>query len=337
MKYAPEIIVCPRCSATDALQENGHKLLCRKCRAAYRLESGIPNLLADATLKTALEKIDYDSVHGISPAGRQETYKAWEELFGELSLGNGRVLEIGSGTGNLTWGLMHRSSFDEVYATDLSAKYLNYIANNFSEGSKNRTYYYICDANQLPFKENSFEAVVGHSVLHHLLNYEKTLQAVKNILTNGGYAIFFEPILQGKIFVSFMIDLIQRLDQSFGLHIFTNEERKKIIHQVKHHTKDAFIKGDKNILKGMEDKYIFDVNKLSALSAEAGYSRFQIRPHRKMDVSYRSYVAFQLSLLGIEAKKLDRFAEVFAAFGGTVGLMLGDSISTPMCFLIFKK
>ncbi len=337
MKYIAGILTCPKCNISGSLQEEKNQLRCQGCGSTYPLENGIPNLVTDPALRTLLEDIDYDKVHGVDEIRRQRAYEDWAEILDTLAIESDKILEIGSGTGQLTWGLMHRSNFNEVYATDISGKFLNSIVENFQANAKNKTYYYICDANELPFKENSFDAVIGHSVLHHFLNYEQTLAAVYKILKKDGCAIFYEPILQGKIFVAFVLDLIQRMDKTLKMKVLTEKEREKIVQLVKHQTKDSFIKGNKKVLKDMEDKYIFDVNKLSALATTLGYSNFEFRNYKKLNPSYRTYVVHHWQMLGIDVAKLKQFEDIFEAFKGTIGALLSESISTPMGYLIFKK
>ena len=104
-------------------------------------------------LKPQLENIDYDAVHGVNEARRTQAYNDWAEVFKQLPLGNKKLLEIGSGTGQLTWGLLHKSDFEEVYATDISAKFLNHIRSNLEAGSKNwHTTMYVMPTNY-PFEK----------------------------------------------------------------------------------------------------------------------------------------------------------------------------------------
>jgi ubiquinone/menaquinone biosynthesis C-methylase UbiE len=340
VKFKAEILVCPICNNRNearGLERGDQHLTCESCGAHYPLENGIPNLVTDPRLRTKLEDIDYDKIHSIDKMRRQRTFDDWSGILNSLSIDSNKILEIGSGTGQLTWGLMHCSQFDEVYATDISGIFLNRIARDYELDAKNRTYYYICDANQLPFQSNSFDVVVGHSVLHHFLNYEQTLEAIFKILRPGGYAVFYEPIIQGKIFIAFFLNLIQKLDQSFQLDSLTEQEHKKISQMVKHLTKASFIKGDKGKLEKMEDKYIFDNKELGLLSADIGYSSFEFRSYKTLDPSYKSYLTHQWKIMGLEASKLGQFQDVFDAFGNTVGALLGGTISSPMGYLLFEK
>ncbi|MGI9293336.1 MAG: methyltransferase domain-containing protein [Pseudomonadales bacterium] len=337
MDCVTDILVCPQCKKPNALCSEQTQLVCSACSITYPIQDGMPNLVTDPALKTLLEEIDYDAVHGVNDQRRQQLYGDWGEILDALPVGKGKLLEIGSGTGQLTWGLMHKSDFGNVFATDISAKFLNHIRTEFHAGAKNTTHYYICDANELPFKENTFDVVVGHSVLHHFLHYEQCLGAVNKILKGDGYAIFFEPVIQGKIWIAFMLDLICKMDETYKIDVLTEQEREKIQHLVKHQTKDKFIKGDKSILEKMEDKYIFDVHKLERQAHQLGYSSFSFRNYKPLNPSYRSYLLHHWMMLGIAKEKLQAFDIVFDVFKETIGALLLEQVTTPMGYLILKK
>ena len=50
------------------------------------------------------------------------------------------------------------------------------------------------DAHRTGFRDGSFDAIVGRSILHHL-DYESALTELYRILKTGGFAIFAEPLL----------------------------------------------------------------------------------------------------------------------------------------------
>ncbi len=312
-------------------------LRCPRCKCKYPIERGIPNLVTDPKLRTKLEDIDYDTAHGIDEKRRINTFSDWQAVFDNQCVSTDRILEIGSGTGNLTWGLMHQSDFREVFATDISGKFLRGISDAFSAGAKNQTYYYICDANVLPFNKGTFDVVVGHSVLHHFLNYETTLESVFRILKPGGVAIFYEPIIQGKIFVAFILDLVSRIDRAQAMGVLDEKEHEKIRLIVGHITKEKRLGADKKKLAKMEDKYIFDLGSLSKLAHRIGYSEFGSMNYRELLPNYRAYVFHQWVMMGFDTIKLQKFEFIFDSFGETIGGLLAQTISTPMGFLIFRK
>ena len=55
------------------------------------------------------------------------------------------------------------------------------------------TLLYQMDAHRTGFQEESFDAIVGRSILHHL-DYDYALKEIHRILKVGGLAIFAEPL-----------------------------------------------------------------------------------------------------------------------------------------------
>jgi ubiquinone/menaquinone biosynthesis C-methylase UbiE len=53
--------------------------------------------------------------------------------------------------------------------------------------------FYAGDAHNVPFADDSFDVVVGRSILHHL-DFERALREIMRILRPGGRAIFVEPL-----------------------------------------------------------------------------------------------------------------------------------------------
>lgn len=54
-----------------------------------------------------------------------------------------------------------------------------------------RASFYVGDAHKMPFSDNSFDLVVGRSILHHLY-LDIALREIWRVLRPGGNAIFFE-------------------------------------------------------------------------------------------------------------------------------------------------
>ena len=53
--------------------------------------------------------------------------------------------------------------------------------------------FHVMDAHRTTFADNTFDLVVGRSILHHL-DWETALQELRRILKPGGVAVFYEPL-----------------------------------------------------------------------------------------------------------------------------------------------
>lgn len=119
-----------------------------------------------------------------------------------------RVLEIGCGTGEYTRGLLKNNC--NLFCADISYNMIK------KAGEKNRNahnlYFVVSNAEQLPFKNEVFDAVVGNSVLHHLLCINEALSQIRRVLKNRGSFAFSEPnMLNPQIFLQKNIGILKRL------------------------------------------------------------------------------------------------------------------------------
>jgi len=110
---------------------------------------------------------------------------------------NPKVLEIGCGFGSFTKLI---SDFD-LYVCDVSEKALDY-AKKISPEIK----VFNMPAENLDFKDESFDAVVGCAILHHT-DLGLALPQVERVLKSNGYFVFFEPNLSFP--ESYLIDKFQ--------------------------------------------------------------------------------------------------------------------------------
>lgn len=339
-QYDLKILLCPRCDAAalkrSAGKQKGKSLACTGCKAKYPIIDGIPQLLKDPSLFTQLEAMDYDDHHNIDDERREKVARDWKKVFDRHDSVYGGVLEIGSGTGQLTWGLSNRFPFKSVHACDISTRFLQKAAGVVG-ASGSPVYYYACDANFLPFRENSFDLVVGHSVLHHFIDYKKIIHHLAKLLRPGGQAIFYEPVLQGKMLIAFFGDLARRVERRTEWGVLDDNDDARINHMTRHIMKAKWIGGDRERLEKIEDKYIFDINEMRKLAQEAGFSGMEHSNLDKPEKGYRHYFNQHLLMEGIAPEKVQQFAFIANAFEATIGEMIPADVATPMGYFVFRK
>ncbi|MBN1254705.1 MAG: class I SAM-dependent methyltransferase [Deltaproteobacteria bacterium] len=120
-------------------------------------------------------------------------YETTRKMVAEMAIGDARkmikVLDVGCGTGNLTKYFSGRQNCTMVVGVDISTDMLR-IANDKLEGVQ-----FLASAIEyLPFKDNSFDVVVGYSVLHHLPDVGKLFDQVVRVLKPHGSFVFGEPV-----------------------------------------------------------------------------------------------------------------------------------------------
>ncbi len=106
-----------------------------------------------------------------------------------LNLGppQGRILEVGTGTGRIAVLLSKYAPEYEVWAIDLSSNMLRVAKNNAVEfGVKDRLFFIRADAKRLPFKDHSFEMVYSHNMMHHIPDPRAMIEEMVRVLKPGG-------------------------------------------------------------------------------------------------------------------------------------------------------
>ena len=122
-----------------------------------------------------------------------KNYNAW--LFGKIenSIGN-RVLEIGSGVGNISKLLVGR---DRVLLSDINDEYLEFVKNDCPEREELAIRKY--DLNSLPvpqLQEENLDTVVCMRVLEHIKDDTSALQDIYSILSDKGKLLLVVPALK---------------------------------------------------------------------------------------------------------------------------------------------
>ena len=139
--------------------------------------------------------LEFDEAHWgwSTPAGRIRRGRREVFLVGEPS-SDLAVLEVGCGSGTFTGALA--SVFPHLVAID--------VAETLVEVARSRhpaANVVVMDAHHLKFGDESFDLVVGCSVLHHL-DWSAALREIHRVLKPGGRMRFSEPNLANpQIFV----------------------------------------------------------------------------------------------------------------------------------------
>jgi len=105
----------------------------------------------------------------------------------------GKCLEIGCGCG--VGARISNDSFapSSMHALDIDVDMLK-TANKKRRSWKNVPLHLLAgDAQELPFPDNSFDAVFNYGIIHHLENWQKGVTEIARVLRDGGM-FFFEEI-----------------------------------------------------------------------------------------------------------------------------------------------
>jgi ubiquinone/menaquinone biosynthesis C-methylase UbiE len=125
---------------------------------------------------------------------------AWRAHGGELAAraqlhAGQRVLDVGCGPGESAFGMIERVPGLRVTAIDASAAMIHVAKlRQRAAGEAFRAVDFVHgDARQLPFADETFDAVVGHSVLYLVDDLSTVVREVARVLRPGGRVAFLEP------------------------------------------------------------------------------------------------------------------------------------------------
>jgi ubiquinone/menaquinone biosynthesis C-methylase UbiE len=104
---------------------------------------------------------------------------------------SGEILEIGSGSGAMAAELLERFPDVRVTATDYDDSMVE-AAWDRLQAFGDRVDVKQADATQLPFPDESFDAVVSFIMLHHVVDWEKALAEAARVLRPGGRLLGFD-------------------------------------------------------------------------------------------------------------------------------------------------
>lgn len=147
----------------------------------------------DKRLQNEIEHGKYLIEHGAgetwnweSPAGKLRWKRRVGMLKDKLEAGS-EVLELGCGTGYFTRELVDTGA--HIIAIDISSDLLEEAR---KEVKASNIEFMVDNAYKMSFPDDSFDHVVGSSVLHHL-EIHKALSEIYRVLRPGGHIAFTEP------------------------------------------------------------------------------------------------------------------------------------------------
>jgi ubiquinone/menaquinone biosynthesis C-methylase UbiE len=324
-------MLCPKaCGGTLALDSGGAR--CTVCDFVLPSRGGVLDFVGGAR-ETRLDVAAYDKAVG-DPAQHTRMFEQLVEVLAKAGKKHIPVtVELGTGTGAWTVGMDRTPQFEELYAVDVSFEFLSLLKKRLSNL---RTHLVCQSAETLEFEPGSVDLVAGRSFLHHILDYEALLAKCARWLKPGGVAVFFEPCMQGKIWVAFFAELIRQVDAHFGTKALTVEQSNGLHGLMRHILKDHYNKNIETLRPLAEDKWIFDIDSLQRTAQRAGFSNVSAVDDANTEKLIIA-IKHTLMLSVKDAGLLRKYDPVFGAFGSTVATGLPQIVTSPMVFFVFEK
>jgi ubiquinone/menaquinone biosynthesis C-methylase UbiE len=117
-------------------------------------------------------------------------YKTEGHILEELDaidFNNKRVLEIGLGQGADSMQIIDRGGI--YHGIDLTEESVRRVKERFELFNRPFAEVQVANAEAIPYKENSFDIVYSHGVIHHSPNIEKIVAEIHRVLKPGGKAV----------------------------------------------------------------------------------------------------------------------------------------------------
>lgn len=145
----------------------------------------------------------------VTSAGQFRYDRKYEFIKSKVNFKKGlKLLEIGCGTGELTRRLPNPKI--SLIATDISPRLIE-IAKKKIKNKKVR--FKVSSVENLKFKDNSFDVIIGNSILHHL-NILSAVNELKRVLKNKGQIVFIEPNMLNPLL--FLIKNVRFIGKMMG-------------------------------------------------------------------------------------------------------------------------
>lgn len=150
----------------------------------------------------------YDLLNHILSAGLHLRWKRFAAAVSQVPRG-GRVLDVCSGTGDLAFFLSSYVGTEGiVVGVDFAPEMIRIAQERASLRPHSRAVQFVCgDAEQLPFRENSFDAVTIGFGIRNVVAVDQTLREVYRVLHPGGRLVVLEFSRPVPRLVRFLYDL----------------------------------------------------------------------------------------------------------------------------------
>jgi ubiquinone/menaquinone biosynthesis C-methylase UbiE len=206
-----------------------------------------------------------------------------------------KILDIGSGAGNSVIPLLDLCPDSLVIASDLSVELLALLKMALADrGETGNCVLLQLNAEELDFRPESFDLIVGAAVLHHLFAPEETLKGCAKILKRGGRAVFFEPFENGNIILRIIYKSILNDPRKETLPPEASRVLQAMIRDY-----DVRIGRDKSqpIFRELDDKWLFTPKYFREFAERYGFSKCMIYPLHSTDTPFANQTATTLQMV----------------------------------------
>jgi len=228
-----------------------------------------------------------------------------------------RVLDVGSGSGNSVVAALHILPEAYVVATDLSPQLLGILRRRLlRRGLGKRCSTVRVDLSRRNIlHDDTFDLVIGNSILHHILHPDEFLRNVCRWVRPGGRAVFIEPFASGQLYFGLLCERLAADADRLGISAAIADLFLRVANDIRVRLSRAVP------YEYLEDKWLFTRTYLE--SSVAGLAEVSVRP---WDTSPGQLVE-HVRMLVLHGLGLDRESLPDAAWAAIAGW---DSAYAPI-------
>lgn len=201
-----DVLVCPACHHQLTLREEPPQLHCPSCQVDYPVHGGIPYFIKPAELTglnrrfarlydwfswvyRPFSKVAFAVIGMTEATGRAE-------VLDRLEPHSGRVLEVSIGPGvNLPY-LVDRQDVGQVYGLDISAGQIK-RCRSYVRKKGWQVELFLGNAEELPFQDNSFEAVFHIGGINFFNDKKKAIEEMIRVAKPGARILIADESEKG--------------------------------------------------------------------------------------------------------------------------------------------
>lgn len=192
------ILICPVCK--NKLLKSGQRCLCKN-NHSFKIKQGIPILIDYSSLQNHSKKqiTFFESEQERPTLSCLTKLAAWKKSYLEKfhshfpRIENRLILDCGTGVGYMAVKLAGKKS--RVIATDITLKNLIQI----KKLAKillidNNIDFICCSADNLPFKDKTFDYYISNAVLEHIPREKQAIEEIARVTKKGAGVMIAVPI-----------------------------------------------------------------------------------------------------------------------------------------------
>ncbi len=212
----------------------------------------------------------YDTQYGVTAPEPQEGQGLCALLKTHEVDTTGPALEIGCGTGRLTFGLARHYPGPDFLITDPSQAFLRLTQSQFGSGAgyPARLHFAVLNADDLgQLPPEMFSLITMRSTLHHILGWEAFIANCARILRPGGALVMgAEPCEYGYVLMGALGQTIAPVLQAAGVELRPawKKQLTAFVDTIRFYCRRDLDKAT------AEDKHLFNPHEMAALGATHG-------------------------------------------------------------------